>query len=331
MKERRRALGRGLGALISGETSQPRPGGASANPPPIATPPSTAPPEPRSQSRSTPTSVYQEEPLKPSNQGFSGSLPVNEIDPNPDQPRRRFDPSELEQLAASILQHGVIQPVVVRQVGDRYELIVGERRWRASRAAGLTSIPAVIADLAAQERLEVAIVENVQRHDLNPVELAHAYRALAETGSTQEEIGRKVSQDRSSVANYMRLLELSRDVQEDLEQGRLRMGHAKALLQVPEGVHRGRLRDRIIREGLSVRAAEKLARATQGPKASDGSKSASQDKSLDPNLARSLEVLQNRFQARVRLQGGGQKGRIEIDYFDPEDFQRIYSLLMGEI
>ena len=327
MSERRRALGRGLGALISGETSQPHSGVASPNSPGLSTPPSTSPPP----SPSTPRSVYEEEPLKPSNQGFSGSLPINEIDPNPDQPRRRFDPSELEQLAASILQHGVIQPVVVRQVGDRYELIVGERRWRASRAAGLTSIPAVIADLAAQERLEVAIVENVQRHDLNPVELAHAYRALAETGSTQEEIGRKVSQDRSSVANYMRLLELSRDVQEDLEQGRLRMGHAKALLQVPEGVHRGRLRDRIIREGLSVRAAEKLARATDGPKASDGSKSESQDKALDPNVARSLEVLQNRFQARVRLQGGGQKGRIEIDYFDPEDFQRIYSLLMGEI
>jgi ParB family chromosome partitioning protein len=327
MSERRRALGRGLGALISGETSQSRSGVVPPNSPGLSTPPSTSPPGPPS----TPISVYEEEPLKPSNQGFSGSLPVSEIDPNPDQPRRRFDPSELEQLAASILQHGVIQPVVVRQVGDRYELIVGERRWRASRAAGLTSIPAVIAELAAQERLEVAIVENVQRHDLNPVELAHAYRALAETGSTQEEIGRKVSQDRSSVANYMRLLELSRDVQEDLEQGRLRMGHAKALLQVPEGVHRGRLRDRIIREGLSVRAAEKLARAIENPKARDGSKSESQDKTLDPNLARSLEVLQSRFQARVRLQGGGQKGRIEIDYFDPEDFQRIYSLLMGEI
>ena len=128
MSERRRALGRGLGALISGETSQPHSGVASPNSPGLSTPPSTSPPP----SPSTPRSVYEEEPLKPSNQGFSGSLPINEIDPNPDQPRRRFDPSELEQLAASILQHGVIQPVVVRQVGERYELIVGERRWRAS-------------------------------------------------------------------------------------------------------------------------------------------------------------------------------------------------------
>jgi ParB family chromosome partitioning protein len=262
------------------------------------------------------------------NSGFSANLPVNQIDPNPDQPRRRFGASELEGLAASILQHGVLQPVVVRKVADRYELIVGERRWRASRAAGLTSIPAVIADLAAQDRLEVAIVENVQRNDLNPLELAYAYRALAAAGATQEEIGRKVSQDRSSVANHLRLLELSRDIQEDLEHGRLRMGHAKALLQIAEGAGRGRLRDRIIKEGLSVRAAEKLARLVEHPKGAGGAGADKQGEPLDPNITRSLEALQNRFQSRVRLQGGWKRGRIEIDYFDPEDFQRIFSLLM---
>jgi ParB family chromosome partitioning protein len=262
------------------------------------------------------------------NSGFSADLPINQIDPNPDQPRRRFEASELERLAASILQHGVLQPVVVRKVADRYELIVGERRWRASRAAGLTSIPAVISDLAAQERLEVAIVENVQRNDLNPLELAYAYRALAAAGATQDEIGRKVSQDRSSVANHLRLLELSRDIQEDLEHGRLRMGHAKALLQIAEGASRGRLRDRIVKEGLSVRAAERLARLVEHPKGAEGAGADKQGEPLDPNITRSLEVLQNRFQARVRLQGGGKRGRIEIDYFDPEDFRRILSLLM---
>jgi len=278
----------------------------------------------------TQNGVYEEEPLKPSDSGFSPGIPVALIDPNPAQPRRRFDAAELERLAASIVEHGVLQPVVVRKVGERYELIVGERRWRASRAAGLESIPAVMADMAAQERLEMAIVENVQRHDLNPLELANAYKALSDAGATQEEIGRKVSQDRSSVANHLRLLELSRDVQEDLEEGRLSMGHAKALLQVSDGALRGGLRDRIVKQGLSVRAAEKLARAAETPKSVLGSGSAQEAE--DPNLTSSLDALQRRYQARVRVKGSREKGkgRIEIDYFDSEDFNRIFSLLMGD-
>lgn len=310
MSERRRALGRGLGALISGDSTSPSP---PAGPPP-----------------STHNGVYEEEPLKPSNSGLSAAIPVDRVDPNPDQPRRRFDTAELERLAASIIQHGVLQPVVVRKVGERYELIVGERRWRASRAAGLESIPAVIADMAPQERLEVAIVENVQRHDLNPLELANAYKALSDTGVTQEEIGRKVSQDRSSVANHLRLLELSRDIQEDLEEGRLSMGHAKALLQVPEGALRGRLRDRIVKQGLSVRAAEKLARVAEAPKEAPAAGPAQGAEAMDPNLVSSLDALQRRYQSRVRVKGGSPKGRIEIDYFDSEDFHRIFSLLMGD-
>ena len=311
MSEKRRALGRGLGALISGDGGLAR-----------ATPAEHAPAVP------TQHGVYEEEAVTPSKQGLYGKLPVDRIDPNPDQPRRRFDAGELESLASSILQHGVLQPVVVRRTGDRYELIVGERRWRASRAAGLDSIPAVVADLAPHARLEVAIVENVQRHDLNPLELAYGYRALADAGATQEEIGRKVSQDRSSIANHLRLLELSRDLQEDLEEGRLRMGHAKALLQISDTTRRGRLRDRIVKEGLSVRAAEKFARAGEKPEGTNSEEAPAEG--LDPNLAQALEVLQNRFQSRVRFQGGGQKGRIEIDYFDPEDFQRVVALLMGD-
>ena len=311
MSDKRRALGRGLGALISGDGALSR------------TTPASAPPAPHQ--APTQNRVYEEEPLKPSDQGLYAKLPVDRIDPNPEQPRRRFDPGELESLASSIMQHGVLQPVVVRRVDDRFELIVGERRWRASRAAGLSTIPAVVAELTAQTRLEVAIVENVQRHDLNPLELAHAYRALADGGCTQEEIGRKVSQDRSSIANHLRLLELSRDIQEDLEEGRLSMGHAKALLQLPNDPERGRLRDQIIKQGLSVRAAEKSARSGgKSPKASE--KGATP---VDPNLAQALDAVQRRFQAKVRLKGGAEKGRIEIDYFDPEDFERILSLLMG--
>ena len=310
MSERRRALGRGLGALISSDSRSPS---------------SSAKSQP-----ATHSGVYEEEPLEPSNSGFSSGIQVALIDPNPAQPRRRFDAAELERLAASILEHGILQPIVVRRVGERYELIVGERRWRASRAAGLESIPAVIADMAPQERLEVAIVENVQRHDLNPLELANAYKALSDAGATQEAIGRKVSQDRSSVANHLRLLELSRDVQEDLEEGRLSMGHAKALLQVSDGALRGGLRDRIVKQGLSVRAAEKLAQAAGAPKAAQGASSTQEAE--DPNLTSSLDALQRRYQARISVKGsrGKGKGRIEIDYFDSEDFNRIFSLLMGD-
>ena len=184
--------------------------------------------------------------------------------------------------------------------------------------------------MAPQERLEVAIVENVQRHDLNPLELANAYKALSDAGATQDEIGRKVSQDRSSVANHLRLLELSRDLQEDLEEGRLNMGHAKALLQVSDIPQRGALRDRIVKQGLSVRAAEKLARAAGTPKDAQGPGAAGA--SEDPNLAGSLEALQRRYQARVRVKAGKGKGkgRVEIEYFDAEDFNRIFSLLMGD-
>ena len=309
MSEKRRALGRGLGALISGESAR-----SAADSP--------APP--------TQVGVGLDSATSAPGPGASPSIPVDRIDPNPDQPRRRFDAGELERLAASILQHGVLQPIVVRRVGERYELIVGERRWRASRAAGLEAIPAVIAEITEQERLEIAIVENVQRHDLNPLELAYAFRALVEAGATQEEIGRKVSQDRSSIANHLRLLELSRDLQEDLEDGRLRMGHAKALLQVSDPGRRGRLRDRIVKEGLSVRASEKLARVAEKPKEGDPASGGSRVETLDPNLARSLEALQRRYQARVRVKGGAQKGRVEIDYFDGEDFDRIFTLLMGD-
>jgi len=176
MSAKRSALGRGLGALIPNQ-------GSRATPSPdrdASGAPQTSPVVPPSAGAAAP------EPGQPQR------LPVSRIDANPDQPRRRFDPAELQKLAQSILRHGVLQPVVVRRVGDRYQLVVGERRWRASRAAGLSEIPAVVVDVDSKELLELAIVENVQRHDLNPMELATAYKALADEGHTQEEIGQKV-------------------------------------------------------------------------------------------------------------------------------------------
>jgi ParB family chromosome partitioning protein len=324
MTARRSALGRGLGALIpSRDGTQP------------GEPREDAPAPRRSEQRpdAPPSRPDTADAAAAGAEAAPGGearleLPVDRIVPNPEQPRRHFDAAQLERLASSILRHGVLQPVVVRRAGDRYELIVGERRWRASRAAGLETIPAVVADVAPQERLELAIVENVQRHDLNPIELAHAYRALADAGATQEEIGRKVSMDRSSIANHLRLLELSRSLQEDVESGQLSMGHAKALLQVADPAARQTLRDRVVAEGLSVRATERLGRQLAGP-AKAGRRTESAER-VDPDLARVLDSLQRRYQTRIQMKGSARKGRLEIDYYDEADLQRILSLLLGE-
>ncbi|MCP4038035.1 MAG: ParB/RepB/Spo0J family partition protein [bacterium] len=255
---------------------------------------------------------------------------VTDVDPNPDQPRRVFDAHQLEELSQSIKLHGVLQPVVVRRSGARYELIVGERRWRATQVAGLETIPAVVADIAPRDRLEIAIIENVQRQDLNPMELAHAYRALIEGGCTQDEVGRKVSKNRSSVANHLRLLDLSSQIQADLEAGRLSMGHAKALLQVGNPERRQQLRDRVVKQALSVREAEVLGREIAGPVARTAPRKPRKPSSpLDPSLAPILETLQRRLQTRVRIAGGAERGKIEIEYFEKADLVRIVDLLMG--
>jgi ParB family chromosome partitioning protein len=204
----------------------------------------------------------------------------------------------------------VLQPVVVRRSGERFELLVGERRWRASRAAGRPTIPAVVSDAAPRERLALALIENVQRHDLNPIELAHAYRGLTEAGLTQEEIGHEVGLDRSSVANTLRLLELPRELQQDIEFGRLSAGHAKALLHVSNPERRRHLRDRIVAQELSVRAAEDEARQLAPAPAG---KTRAATRAMDPNLAQLVDSLRQSLQTRVRIQGSAGRGRIEID------------------
>lgn len=304
MSAPRNALGRGLGALLP------------------STPRSTSSPE--DDSGRAPTAA-----------GDAGELPrirVDRIDPNPDQPRRVFDPERLAELASSIARSGLLQPVVVRRAGDRYELIVGERRWRASRQAGLETIPAVIADVDPGDRLELAIVENVQRHDLNPIELACAYRALAERGATQDEIGRRVGKDRSSVANHLRLLELSVEIQEDVETGRLSMGHAKALLQVVEPERRRALRERVLAERLSVRETEQLGREIAGPARSVPRKARARSSeaaaSSNPHLRALGDMLERHFQSRVRILGSAGSGRLEIEYTSEEDLDRITRLIL---
>ncbi|HKA15351.1 MAG TPA: ParB/RepB/Spo0J family partition protein [Myxococcota bacterium] len=293
MTTTRNALGRGIGALIPG-----------ARP------------------------ASQPTPLHDHDARFerAGEIPVADIDPNPDQPRRSFEPGALDALSESIRVHGVLQPIVVRRAGDRYELVVGERRWRASKQAGLASIPAVVLEIDPRDRLEVALVENVQRRDLNPIELAVAFRALADTGATQEEIGQRVGMDRSSIANHLRLLELPRELQADVEAGRVTIGHAKALLSVASPERRRALRDRIVGEQLSVRAAEEIARPTPRTPAVAERVRGPQD----PHLQGVADALRQRLQTRVRVKGSAERGRVEIEYFGAEDFDRITGVLLRD-
>lgn len=295
---RRNALGRGLGALIPG---------------PGADAPTVEPP------------------AAPEAAAAAGvlELAVEKIVPNPQQPRRHFDEAELRELAGSLERHGVLQPVVVRRSAteaDRYELVVGERRWRAARLAGLESLPATVKDVAPRDLLELALVENVQRRDLNPIELALAFRTLLDGGATQEEVGRRVGLDRSSVANHVRLLDLPRELQEDVEGGTLTTGHAKALLSLTNPERRRRLRDRIVGEGLSVRATEELARSAGGGRG-PGRRSPRRE-AVDPNLQDLLDRLRDRLKTRVRIAGTAQRGKLEVEFYGPEELHRVASAIL---
>jgi ParB family chromosome partitioning protein len=264
----------------------------------------------------------------------ASELPIDAIAPNPQQPRRVFADADLDALADSIRRHGVLQPVLVREAPQgsarRYELVVGERRWRASQRAGRTTIPATIQNITPQALLEVALVENVQRRDLNPIELAMAFRALAEAGRTQEEIGEQVGLERSTIANHLRLLDLSKEAQEDVESGRLSVGHAKALLQLTNPERRHWLRDRILNEQLSVRAAEELARELGGPRPERASPSprTRAPAAVDPNLRALIDQLESHLMTRVRIQRDGRRGSISIDFSSPDEFSRLTALIL---
>jgi ParB family chromosome partitioning protein len=261
-------------------------------------------------------------------------IPTRDIGPNPEQPRRRFEETELERLADSIRRHGVLQPVVVRRAAPGaprpYELVVGERRWRASQRAGRETVPAVVQDVEPRDLLEVALVENIQRRDLNPIELGQAFRALLAAGRSQEEVAERVGLDRSTVANHLRLLELPKELQEDVELGTLSMGHAKALLQLQNPERRRHLRDRIVAAALSVRAAEALARSLATVAGERTSRSPRTSKRApaspaqpDPDLRHLIGQLEAHLMTRVRIEGGSAGGRIAIDYYGPEDLDRL--------
>ncbi len=250
--------------------------------------------------------------------------PIEKIRANPQQPRKRLDPESLAKLADSIRDKGVLQPLVVRPVEDGYELVAGERRWRASQKAGLRTVPVVIKDVSPDELLELALIENIQRQDLNPIEEAMAYQRLIEDlGLTQAEVSKRVGRDRATVANFLRLLQLPDYAREDLLEERFTMGHAKALLMVTAPELQRQLRDTIISKRLSVRKAEALARKLEN----EGATPSRQPQQEDPNIKRLCEELTHAIGSPVRISQGKRGGRLEIRYDTPEELERIISLL----
>ena len=253
-------------------------------------------------------------------------VPLARVSPNPHQPRRHWDDAELEDLAASIREHGVLQPVLVTETLDGYQLIAGERRVRASRLAGLERIPALVRQLADQDQLEVALVENVQRSDLDPIEEALAYRQLIdEFGLTQERVAERVGRARATVANTLRLLELHPDIQAAIGDGRLSEGHGRALGGIPTDNQPGVL-GTVLGQGLSVRQTEELVRRLREPRERT---TPSPARRLDPDLERVEEELRHHLGTKVSLSRSRKGGRIVIEYYSDEELGRLFERLIG--
>ena len=253
-------------------------------------------------------------------------LDIHLIDTNAGQPRKDFDQEKLQELADSIRQHGVVQPILLRQNGERYVIVAGERRFRAARLAGLEKVPAIVKDLDEAQVMEVALIENLQREDLNPIEEAAAIRFLMQQHDlTQEEVSKRLSKSRPAIANSLRLLTLSEPVQAYLRNGKLQAGHARALAGLQDPEAQAVLADKIVGEGLSVRAAESLARE-QGQKPPRQKK---EPPATDPDLAAAEASLREWLGTKVSIQGSSQRGRIVIEYYNAELLQGIYDLLRG--
>ncbi|MFY9724883.1 MAG: ParB/RepB/Spo0J family partition protein [Bryobacteraceae bacterium] len=287
----RKALGRGLGALLpTRPTHQPLP----------------------------PISPTQEAAL---------SIPIDSIDPNPLQPRRVFQSERLSELAQSIRANGIIQPLVVRRSGERYQLVAGERRWRAAKLAGSQSVPAVIRDIPDDRLLEITLVENIQREDLNPIETAVAFDRLGrELLLNPDQIGQRTGKDRTTIINFLRLLQLPADIQQLVSERRLSAGHARCLCSLPNVELQREVAEKAVAQGWSVRQTE---RTTQ--RMLEGRKPKHLDElETDPNVKAAIQELERVLGTKVRIiEKAKQKGRIEIEYYSPEDLDRIYTVIVS--
>jgi len=285
----RKALGRGLGTLLP-----------------------TRPPSP-------PLPTREEDPLH---------IPIDSIDPNPLQPRRNFHAERLEELAQSIRSNGIIQPLVVRRAGERFQLVAGERRWRAAKLAGVPQIPVVVREIPDNRLLEITLIENIQREDLNPIETAVAFeRMMRELTLNPEQVGRRTGKDRTTIVNSVRLLQLPSDLQQLVAERRLSAGHARCLLSLPTAELQREVAERAVAQGWSVRQME---RTTQ--KMVEGRKPKHVDEvDLDPNVKAAIQELERVLGTKVKIvEKAKEKGRIEIEYYSAEDLDRIYTVIVGE-
>ena len=252
------------------------------------------------------------------------------IDTNEDQPRKTFDKEKLEELAESLRLHGVVQPIVVRKIGERYSIIAGERRYRAARMAGLTTVPVVIRDMDEMQAREVALIENIQRENLNPIEEAAAIKSLMDLHDlTQEEVSKRISKSRPAVSNSVRLLSLPEEVQDMVKEGKLQAGHARAILSIPDDLNRTIVARRIAESGASVREAEKLVKAELNPRMEPAVPKA-EKRPADPDLRAAEDALRERLGTKVSIQGGMSKGKLVIEYYTKDQLSGLYDLLIGE-
>lgn len=250
-------------------------------------------------------------------------IKTNKIRPNAEQPRRKFDKDKLEELAASIREHGVIQPIIVRPEKNGYTIVAGERRWRAATIAGLKEMPVIIKDLEPKEVLEIALIENMQRENLNPMEEAKAYEVLVENFNlTQGEIGIRIGKSRAAVANTLRLLKLPLIAQRSLEMGNISAGHARALLGLEDESRMGTICQEIVEKNLSVRETEALIKRDR----KEGKKE-DQKVETNPYIVAVEDELNTRFATKVKIKDKGEKGKIEIDYYSMDDLNRILETL----
>ena len=296
MPERqRKALGRGLSALLPQRpavAARPEPSEASAGPAILAI-----------------------------------SIAISEIEPNPLQPRTVFDPTRLEELANSIKANGIIQPLLVRKRGTHYELVAGERRLRAAKIAGLTEVPAIVQDYTDNRLLELALVENIQREDLNPIELAQALdRLTREMNLSHEEIATRTGKDRTTITNTIRLLKLPSEVQLLVAERRLSMGHARAILGLATSELQTQLAEKASAQGYSVRQVERLVKKVNEPR------EPSENALEDPNVKAAVAELESSLGTRVRIvQRTDQRGRIEIEYYSQEELHRLYEIIVSPV
>jgi ParB family chromosome partitioning protein len=287
----RKALGKGLGALLpTRATSQ----------------------------TATPTTPGEEAAL---------NIPIDSIDPNPLQPRRVFQSERMTELAQSIRVNGIIQPLVVRKSGQRYQLVAGERRWRAAKMAGNQTVPAVIRDVPDERLLEITLIENIQREDLNPIETAIAFERLGrELLLGPDQIGQRTGKDRTTIVNFLRLLQLPADIQQLVSERRLSAGHARCLCSLPNAELQREVAEKAVAQGWSVRQTERTTqRMLEGRKPKHVG-----EVEVDPNVKAAIQELERVLGTKVRIvEKAKHKGRVEIDYYSHEDLDRIYAVIVG--